>query len=116
MYTANIGYVPYMHSPYIGLNIGDLALYLAYTGNIGDLALYSPYIGKYRLNTGLNSPVFAYVGPYTVYRLYTLYLALYSPYTANTGYVPYMHRPVYTLYTVYLACIPCIYGIQADIG
>ena len=43
MYTANTGYVPYMHSPYIGLNIGDLALYLAYTGNIGDLALYSPY-------------------------------------------------------------------------
>ena len=43
MYTANIGYAPYMHSSYIGLNIGDLALYLAYTGNIGDLALYSPY-------------------------------------------------------------------------
>ena len=43
MYTANIGYVPYMHSPYTGLNIGDLALYLAYTGNIGDLALYSLY-------------------------------------------------------------------------
>ena len=43
MYTANIGYVPYMHSPYIGLNIGDLALYLAYTGNIGDLGLYSLY-------------------------------------------------------------------------
>ena len=70
MYTANTGYVPYMHSPYIGLNIGDLALYLAYTGNIGDLALYSPYmaciryIGKYRLNTGLNSPVFAYVQRY----------------------------------------------------
>ena len=94
MYTANTGYVPYMHSPYIGLNIGDLALYLAYTGNIGYLALYSPYmaciryIGKYRLNTGLNSPVFAYVGPYTlytVYRLNTGYLALYSPYTANIG-------------------------------
>ena len=32
-----------MHSSYIGLNIGDLALYLAYTGNIGYLALYSPY-------------------------------------------------------------------------
>ena len=36
MYTANIGYAPYMY-------IGDLALYLAYTGNIGYLALYSPY-------------------------------------------------------------------------
>ena len=44
MYTANIGYAPYMHSSYIGLNIGDLALYLAYTGNIGYLALYSPYV------------------------------------------------------------------------
>ena len=38
MYTANIGYIPYMHSPYIGLNIGDLGLYLpiqAHTAYIG---------------------------------------------------------------------------------
>ena len=77
MYTANTGYVPYMHSPYIGLNIGDLALYLAYTGNIGDLALYSPYmacipyIGKYRLNTGLNSPIYAIYGIQAKYRVFS---------------------------------------------
>ena len=76
MYTANIGYAPYMHSSYIGLNIGDLALYLAYTGNIGDLALYSPYmpciryIGKspvFSLYLGLYLPI---QGLYSVYRLY----------------------------------------------
>ena len=54
MYTANIGYIPYMHSPYIGLNIGDLALYLAYTGNIGDLGLYSPYTA--------NKPIYGNIG------------------------------------------------------
>jgi hypothetical protein len=65
MYTANIGYAPYMHSSYIGLNIGDLALYLAYTGNIGDLALYSPYMACIR-----------YIGKSPVF---SLYLGLYLP-------------------------------------
>ena len=80
MYTANIGYAPYMHSSYIGLNIGDLALYLAYTGNIGDLALYSPYMACIR-----------YIGKSPVF---SLYLALYSPYMACIRYIGYI--PVFS--------------------
>ena len=80
MYTANIGYVPYMHSPYIGLNIGDLALYLAYTGNIGDLALYSPYMACTAYI--VKSPVFS------------LYLALYLPIQAHIAYIGYI--PVFS--------------------
>ena len=80
MYTANIGYAPYMHSSYIGLNIGDLALYLAYTGNIGDLALYSRYMACIR-----------YIGKSPVF---SLYLALYSPYMACIRYIGYI--PVFS--------------------
>ena len=80
MYTANIGYVPYMHSSYIGLNIGDLALYLAYTGNIGDLALYSPYMACIR-----------YIGKSPVF---SLYLALYLPIQAHIAYIGYI--PVFS--------------------
>ena len=86
MYTANIGYVPYMHSPYIGLNIGDLALYLAYTGNIGDLALYSPYMACIR-----------YIGKSPVF---SLYLALYLPIQAHIAYIGYIpvFSPVQAVY------------------
>ena len=63
MYTANIGYAPYMHSSYIGLNIGDLALYSPYMPCIR-------YIGKspvFSLYLALYLPI---QGPYSVYRLY----------------------------------------------